>query len=182
MTPEVALDQRTASSPWLKGFGGCRIRACKLTSDPLPSVPRLTPTRVPSCPPSPRIPSAPGRRQHPWAPLPAAPHPTWHSGERPRPPPAPLGGDTAAAQGGTAWVTPSAAARRLHPHAGPAVLSPRLPAREREGSLGTRQPPTCQHAQGPPATPHGRDGVSGRGAAGRASHFLTAGPMGKLAF
>lgn len=130
------------------GWHTASVPRGKLTPDLLPLVPRLSPPAFPSRHPlSPRLP------------IPSAPR-VPQLGMSPSPP-APEGGDTAVAQPGC-HLPP-------HRHGRPAAaLPPRLPAGASErgqgtGDTGTRHTRTCQHAPGPPVTPHGRGRVSARG-------------------
>lgn len=182
-TSDAALDWCASSSPAVLAGVGCRIRASKLTPDPLPSVPKLTPKRVLSFPPPPNIPSPPGTKGAPvGCPSPRATR-GWLGMSL-----SPAGaGDTQHTH--TASPTATAPPTQLPRGPPPPRLSsgvPRPSRRSRRAServaAGRRQTPTCQHAQGPPVAPHGRGRVFRQGAAGRTSDFLNRSAMGKLAF
>lgn len=123
---------------------------------PPPSVPKLTPKRVPSHP-LPQHLFSPGDEGIPaGVPVPAAPRTTCHSvGGCPRPPCRhPWEVTPPQHREGTASATPSAAARRLNPHVGPHRCAPS----SRPSTGGVRARGQLRGAGGhlPASTPRGR--------------------------
>lgn len=156
---------------------------------PPPSVPKLTPKRVPSHPPPLASLLPRGRRDPRWGAHPrcSPPHVPQREGMPPSPLPAPLGGDTATAQGRDSLGNTVCRRTLPQPPCGPHRRAPLQPSRywqrASEGAVAGRgRTPTCQHTQGPPVAPHGRGRVFRHGAAGRASDFLTARRWGSSPF